>query len=45
MRAFVLRARSAPTDSKMLFICWSDTAIEILAHVLMNAIFVAQSSS
>ena len=44
MRAFVLRARSAPTDSKMLLASvGQDAHTEILAHVLMNAIFVAQS--
>ncbi len=44
MRAFVLRARSALTDSKMLLASvGQDAHTEILAHVLMNAIFVAQS--
>ncbi|WP_305403714.1 tRNA (pseudouridine(54)-N(1))-methyltransferase TrmY [Photobacterium leiognathi] len=44
MRAFVLRARPAPTDSKMLLASvGQDAHTEILAHVLMNAIFVAQS--
>ncbi|CEO41272.1 tRNA (pseudouridine(54)-N(1))-methyltransferase TrmY [Photobacterium kishitanii] len=44
MRAFVLRARSAPTDSKLLIASvGQDAHTEILAHVLMNAIFVAQS--
>ncbi|WP_318472539.1 tRNA (pseudouridine(54)-N(1))-methyltransferase TrmY [Photobacterium leiognathi] len=44
MRAFVLRARSAPTDSQMLLASvGQDAHTEILAHVLMNAIFVAQS--
>ena len=44
MRAFVLRARSAPTDSAGLFAAiGKDAHSEILAHTLMNAIFVAQS--
>lgn len=44
MRVFVLRARSAPTDSKALLGAVGQAAhTEILAHTLMNAIFVAQS--
>ncbi|MEZ5461753.1 tRNA (pseudouridine(54)-N(1))-methyltransferase TrmY [Dokdonella sp.] len=44
MRTFVLRARAAPTDSKMLLASVGKEAHpEILAHTLMNAIFVAQS--
>ena len=44
MRTFVLRARSAPTDSrKLLASVGSEAHVEILAHTLMNAIFVAQS--
>ncbi len=44
MRSFVLRARAAPTDSKALLACvGKDAHAEILAHTLMNAIFVAQS--
>lgn len=44
MRTFVLRARAAPTDSQKLLACvGSDSHTEILAHTLMNAIFVAQS--
>ena len=44
MRAFVLRARSAPTDSQHLLAGVGQEAhTEILAHTLMNAIFVAQS--
>lgn len=44
MRAFVLRARSAPTDSlKLLAAVGKQAHSEILAHTLMNAIFVAQS--
>lgn len=44
MRTFVLRARAAPTDSqKMLAGVGQDAHTEILAHTLMNAIFVAQS--
>jgi tRNA (pseudouridine54-N1)-methyltransferase len=44
MRAFVLRARSAPTDSHSLLAAIGKEAhTEILAHTLMNAIFVAQS--
>ncbi|MCW8329052.1 tRNA (pseudouridine(54)-N(1))-methyltransferase TrmY [Photobacterium sp. SDRW27] len=44
MRAFVLRARSAPTDSQQLLASVGQEAhTEILAHTLMNTIFVAQS--
>ena len=44
MRTFVLRARAAPTDSEALLASvGKDAHTEILAHTLMNAIFVAQS--
>lgn len=44
MRTFVLRARAAPTDSQRLLAAIGKEAHpEILAHTLMNAIFVAQS--
>ncbi|MGB0135294.1 tRNA (pseudouridine(54)-N(1))-methyltransferase TrmY [Dokdonella sp.] len=44
MRAFVLRARSAPTDSPgLLAAVGKEAHTEILAHSLMNALFVAQS--
>ncbi|MCB1559950.1 MAG: tRNA (pseudouridine(54)-N(1))-methyltransferase TrmY [Xanthomonadales bacterium] len=44
MRTFVLRARAAPTDSrKLLAGVGQEPHTEILAHTLMNAIFVAQS--
>lgn len=44
MRTFVLRARAAPTDSHALLAAVGGEAHpEILAHTLMNAIFVAQS--
>ena len=44
MRTFVLRARAAPTDSQTLLASVGKEAhTEILAHTLMNAIFVAQS--
>lgn len=44
MRTFVLRARAAPTDSQALLAAVGGEAhTEILAHALMNAIFVAQS--
>lgn len=44
MRTFVLRARAAPTDSRALLASVGSGAhVEILAHTLMNAIFVAQS--
>ena len=44
MRVFVLRARSAPTDgAQLLAAVGKEAHTEILAHTLMNAIFVAQS--
>ena len=44
MRTFVLRARAAPTDSqKLLASIGKEAHTEILAHTLMNAIFIAQS--
>jgi len=44
MRTFVLRARAAPTDSqKLLASVGQEAHAEILAHTLMNAIFLAQS--
>lgn len=44
MRTFVLRARAAPTDSQALWASVGGEAhTEILAHTLMNALFVAQS--
>ena len=44
MRAFVVRARAAPTNSESLLAAVGQEAhTEILAHSLMNAIFVAQS--
>jgi tRNA (pseudouridine54-N1)-methyltransferase len=44
MRTFVLRARAAPTDSaRLLAGIGGEAHPEILAHTLMNAIFVAQS--
>jgi len=44
MRTFILRARAAPTDSqKLLASVGKDAHTEILAHTLMNAVFVAQS--
>ncbi len=44
MRTFVLRARAAPTDSqKLLAAIGQEAHPEILAHTLMNAVFVAQS--
>ena len=44
MRTFVLRARAAPTDSrKLLDAVGREAHPELLAHTLMNAIFVAQS--
>lgn len=44
MRTFVLRARAAPTDSQRLLAgVGGESHPEILAHTLMNAIFVAQS--
>ena len=44
MRTFVLRARAAPTDSaRLLAAVGGEAHTEILAHTLMNAIFIAQS--
>ncbi|MFA5683333.1 MAG: tRNA (pseudouridine(54)-N(1))-methyltransferase TrmY [Lysobacteraceae bacterium] len=44
MRTFVLRARAAPTDSQALLAAvGKDAHPEVLAHTLMNAVFVAQS--
>ncbi|MEO5565244.1 MAG: tRNA (pseudouridine(54)-N(1))-methyltransferase TrmY [Luteimonas sp.] len=44
MRTFVLRARAAPTDSHQLLASIGQEAHpEIMAHALMNAVFVAQS--
>lgn len=44
MRTFVLRARAAPTDSaRLLAGVGGEAHTEVLAHTLMNAIFVAQS--
>jgi tRNA (pseudouridine54-N1)-methyltransferase len=44
MRTFVLRARAAPVESrKLLASVGTEAHAEILAHTLMNAIFVAQS--
>ena len=44
MRTFVLRARAAPTESqKLLASVGKEAHAEILAHTLMNAIFLAQS--
>lgn len=44
MRTFVLRARAAATDSRTLLAnVGGEAHSEILAHTLMNAIFVAQS--
>ena len=44
MRTFVLRARAASTNSQTLMDnVGGDAHSEILAHTLMNAIFVAQS--
>jgi tRNA (pseudouridine54-N1)-methyltransferase len=44
MRTFVLRARAAPTESaRLLAAVGQEAHTEILAHTLMNAIFVAQS--
>ncbi|MFA5630467.1 MAG: tRNA (pseudouridine(54)-N(1))-methyltransferase TrmY [Porticoccaceae bacterium] len=44
MRAFILRARAAPTDSRQLLAgVGREAHSEILAHSLMNTIFVAQS--
>ncbi|EGQ7700238.1 tRNA (pseudouridine(54)-N(1))-methyltransferase TrmY [Vibrio vulnificus] len=44
MRTFVLRARAAPTNSRALLEGIGNEAhTEILAHTLMNTMFVAQS--
>ncbi|HFQ5047338.1 TPA: tRNA (pseudouridine(54)-N(1))-methyltransferase TrmY [Vibrio vulnificus] len=44
MRTFVLRARAAPTNSRALLEGVGNEAhTEILAHTLMNTMFVAQS--
>ncbi|EGQ8004882.1 TPA: tRNA (pseudouridine(54)-N(1))-methyltransferase TrmY [Vibrio parahaemolyticus] len=44
MRSFVLRARAAPTNSKALLEGVGNEAhTEILAHTMMNTMFVAQS--
>lgn len=44
MRTFVVRARAAPTESQALLASvGKDAHTEILAHTLMNAVFVAQS--
>jgi len=44
MRTFVLRARAAPTDgAKLLASVGTEAHAEILAHTLMNAIFIAQA--
>jgi len=44
MRSFILRARAAPTDSrKLLDAVGQDAHTEILAHTLMNAMFVARA--
>jgi tRNA (pseudouridine54-N1)-methyltransferase len=44
MRTFILKARAAPVDSqKLLAGIGQDIHPEIIAHTLMNAIFVAQS--
>ncbi|NCO70117.1 MULTISPECIES: tRNA (pseudouridine(54)-N(1))-methyltransferase TrmY [Shewanella] len=44
MRAFVVRARAAPVDSQQFLAGIGESAhTEILAHTLMNTIFVAQS--
>ena len=44
MRTFVLRARAAPTDSRRLLAgVGGEPHTEILAHILMNALFVAQA--
>lgn len=44
MVTFVLRARAAPTDAKaMLAGVGQEAHTEILAHTLMNAMFIAQS--
>jgi tRNA (pseudouridine54-N1)-methyltransferase len=44
MRTFVVRARAAPVDSRLLLAeVGADAHSEILAHTLMNAFFIAQS--
>lgn len=44
MRAFVLRARAAPTEAERFVAeVGGEAHTEILAHTLMNALFVAQS--
>jgi tRNA (pseudouridine54-N1)-methyltransferase len=44
MRTFVMRARAAPVDSaRLLAAVGKEAHTEILAHTLMNGIFVAQS--
>lgn len=44
MRTFVLRARAAPTESQALLAnVGGDAHTEILAHTLMNSLFIAQS--
>lgn len=44
MRTFVLRARAAPTERQALLAgVGGEAHTEILAHTLMNALFVAQS--
>lgn len=43
-RTFVLRARAAPTDSaRFLAGVGAEAHTEVIAHTLMNALFVAQS--
>jgi tRNA (pseudouridine54-N1)-methyltransferase len=43
-RTFILRARAAPTDSqRFLAGVGTETHTEVIAHTLMNALFVAQS--
>ncbi len=44
MRVFVLRARAAPTKSDLLLEgLGGDAHTEVIAHTMMNAMFVAQS--
>lgn len=44
MRVFVIKARQAPVDSRIfLASVGQDAHVEILAHSLMNALFVAKS--
>ncbi len=44
MRSFVLRARAAPTSSEALLAgVGHDAHTEIIAHTMMNTLFVAQS--